>query len=501
MPTTIPYDPSLTLGNIVHPDAMSVLLEISKQQAPIDAAQERMNSMIEMKRSLEMTVEELVNMKIDPGELRKQCDEVGKQVSDAAIDYAKVRIEQEKVIQPLKAKVQAVHSDAESPIDYVRTQIRTDMPLAADSLKMDAQYFSFDENDQDADSTISSIKTFVSGATRTLGVKISAQASAAAADQVSRQLEAHDVQGTLVITATCTHKNAAVLAPFVLDVDKAIRVWNTVYKDANDKIKVDDPAALNRIEKEEGTDKEKFLSILSGATFGSSFVGMVHILRHENTRSSQEMRSLAGNLQVQIDAGLYAGGFGADGSFSEDVKKLLSTAKISSHVSIIAMGTIPSIVSNKVEFGVKTFAQFDPSAMMDKLVTLQNATAGEKDTLATTANTARTGQEMEAIASTQVKNVMMGLGQLDTVSNQMLDVNSMMAAFEDYIKKAMDPKSGIGVPINYYVKSISRAQLAIAWKAKYFPGRYLPISGDDTAAERPAANSPSSQPEPQPAAA
>lgn len=495
MPTTIPYDPSLVLGNIVHPDAMSVLLDIARQQAPIDAAQERMSSMIEMKRSLEMTIEELVNMKIDPGELRRQCDEVGKQVSESAIEYARIRLAQEKAIQPLRAKVQMVHSDVESPLDYTRTVVKTDLPLSADSLKLDAQYFSFDENNQDAEGTISSIKSFVSGSTRMLGAKIAAQTSAAAAEQVNRQLESHDVQGTLIITATCTHKNAAVLAPFVLDVDKAIRIWNTVFKDANDKLKVDDRAALEKIQKEEGLGNEKVLSILSGATYGSSFVGMVHVLRHENTRTSQEMRSMAGSLQAQIDAGLYAGGFGVDSSFSDDVKKLLSTAKISSHVSIIAMGMIPSIKSNQVEFGVKTFAQFDPAEMMGKLAALQNATAGEKNTLATAAANARTGQEMQALETAKVQNVMMGLGQLDKVTNQMLDVNSMMVAFEDYVQKAEQGK--IGVPINYYVKSISRAQLATAWVTKYFPGQYLPITGDD-AAPRQTVNASIAQPQPAP---
>jgi hypothetical protein len=228
MPTTIPYDPSLALGNVVHPDTLDLLEQLSQAQAPIDAAQDTMNSLISMKRSLDMTVQELMNMQIDPSDLQKESADVGKQISKAATDYAKTRIKQEQAIQPLKAKVQAVNVEVESPIDYVRTQIKK-MPLSSDSLKMDAQYFSFDENKQKAQNTIATIKAFVSESTSFLGDELSTQASTAAAQQVSRQVETHQVAGTLVITASCTHKDAALLAPFVLDVDKAIRVWNTVH--------------------------------------------------------------------------------------------------------------------------------------------------------------------------------------------------------------------------------------------------------------------------------
>jgi hypothetical protein len=36
------------------------------------------------------------------------------------------------------------------------------------------------------------------------------------------------------------------------------------------------------------------------------------------------------------------------------------------------------------------------------------------------------------------------------------------------------------VPINYYLKPITKAQLAQMWVAKYYPGKYLAISGDDS---------------------
>lgn len=497
MPTSIPYDSSLVLGNVVHPETMKVLLEIAQAQAPIDAAQDELNSLISMKRSLDMTTQELLNMQVDTSSLQKEVATVGQQIAKAAGDYAKVRVAQEKAIKDLKSQQVAVHADIESPIDYVRTQIKK-MPLSADSLKMDAQYFSFDENSQSAQNTIASIKAFVSESTSFLGDELSTQAATAATAQVSKQLENHSVEGTLVITASCTHKDAVLLAPFAIDVDKAIRVWNSVFTGDDQKIKVNDPASLAKIATAEGTSKEQFLPILSGATYGSSFVGMVHVLRSESTQSSQQMASVAASMQEKFEVGCWmaseSGGFGVDTSFASDIKNMLSKQTVSSHVSVIAMGAIPSIKSNQVQIGVKQFADFDPAKMMGNLATLANSTANDKGSVSAAATAARTGKQMMEIQGSTVTNVMLGLAQIDDGANKMLDINSMMTAFEDYVDKAIGGE--IGVPINYYVKNISRAQLAEMWVAKYFPGRYLTISGDDFT--QPAASS-GAAPSPAPA--
>lgn len=160
MSTTIPYSPSLVLGSIVEPAVMQNLLAISAAQTPIDAAQETLNSFISMKRSLEMTVQELINMGLDPKDLVKKVREVGTDVDKAATAYATTRLEQELKLQPLRAKMQIVNANVESPIDYNRTQIKT-MALAADSLKMDAQFFTFDDNAENDSDTLSNIKSYV----------------------------------------------------------------------------------------------------------------------------------------------------------------------------------------------------------------------------------------------------------------------------------------------------------------------------------------------------
>ena len=484
MSTTIPYSPSLVLGSIVEPAAMENLLAISAAQTPIDAAQETLNSFISMKRSLEMTVQELINMGLDPKDLVKKVQEVGTDVDKAATAYATVRLEQELKLQPLRAKMQIVNASVESPIDYNRTQIKA-LPLAADSLKMDAQFFTFDDNAENDSDTLSNIKSYVSAATSFLGQGVSFDMAKTAVNQVEKQRQMHKISGTLVLTATCTHKEAQVLTPFYLDVDKAIRVWNQLFPGAKDKIRMDE-TTLRQIAETEGSTTEKSFNIISGASLGSSFVGMVHVLNTEDTTTSQDDESRAKDMKATLSLGSaiasLKGGFGVDKNFAQDVKRLLSTQNINSHVTLITAGYIPTIKANQVALGVKQFANFDPSDMMTSLAKLSDFTSADRASLQQAATAARTKGEFVALKTASIESVMQSLAKLDDGQNSMLDISSMVVAFEDYVNTAAapTPEAAIGVPINYYLKPITRAQLAEMWVSKYYPNKYLDIQGDDT---------------------
>ena len=481
---SIPYDPALVLGNVVDEGLLDAILDVSKAGAPADAAEAELNSLIQARRQIDMTIQELTGMGIKSLKSIKAAGALGKKIDEAAGALADARIKAQTEIMKAKGGVTAARAaigmaaSVESPLDYNATQIKK-MPLSSDSMKMDAQYFSQDKNEEDAQSTVASIKSYVAASTSFLGNERSVEASAAAQSQASSQYSKHDVAGTLVITAGCTHKDAALLAPLIIDPDKAIRVWNALFP--SDMLKPDDVQTLVKVAKESNTSEEAAFKLLSGATYGSSFVGMVHVLRSETTESSQSMMSVASKLQAKMTAGGWfakmSGGFGVDASFASDVKRMMSIQDIESHCSVITMGSIASIKANSVKIGVKGFSNFDPAAMMEKLATLQNATASDNDSVSASAEAARTGGQMTALLSTQVKAVMSGLADIDDGNNKMLDVNSLMTAFEDYVEKAL--AGNLGVPINFYLKSITKSQLAQLWVAKYFP-QYTAIGGDDS---------------------
>ncbi len=474
MPSVIPYDPSIALGNIVDPQKLDQLHRISELQAPIDKAENEMNSLISFKRSIDTTIQELANMGVDTHDLSEQSAQIKDEIKNAAVEYAKAKLSGKQEIQKIQAEA-LVNASWESPLDYNRTEIKK-MPLSADSMNMNVQYFTFDRNSQNSSTQSRSIQDFVSSEFKFLGDEFSDQASKAVASQANSQYSRHDISGTLVIAISCTHKDAALLAPCVIDVDKAIRVWNQIYRD--DMIKTDDPMNIIQTAKNAGTENEKALTIVSGATYGSCFVGMVHILNTQSTMSTEQMRSIAESIQAQFKVNSWftdaSGGFGAGHQFTNDVKNLLSTQEISTHCTLTTRGSIPSIKSNQVKMAVQQFANFDGKAAMDNIAALQNAVASDKDSIDTAAESARLGNQMTALKNSQIQGVLEGLSEIDDGSNKIIDINSMMTALEDYIDKALAGE--LGMPINYYIKPITKSQLAQMWVDKYFPDKFLKVN-------------------------
>ena len=422
MPSSIPYDPSLVLANVVHPVVIDAVTAVAKAQAPADAAEEQLNSLIAMRRSFDMTKMELMNLGIPVDDMQSDTDNLNKQITDAAKAYAKAKIAAEKAIQPLRAKIQAVHADVESPVDYVRTGLKN-MPLAADTLNMDVQFFTLDQNNQDSSSFASTVASYVAASTDWLGRDASVQMSRAAAKQVSQQVQNHDIVGTLVLSCSCTHRNATMLAPFALNVDKGIRVWNTLFP--NNKIRMNDPNAVDAVARQDSTADEQSFSIISGVTYGSSFVGMVHVLNTTDTSVSERVSSVASKLQAQMDAGGWfakvEGGFGVDKSFANDVKNLLSAQNITSHVTLISMGILPSIVASDVKYAVQQFAAFDPKSSMDTIMALQQSTQSAQSSITDAAQAARTGGQLVSLKEATVNSVLSSLAPIDDGSNKILD--------------------------------------------------------------------------------
>ena len=482
MPSTIPYDPSLVLGNIVTQDKLDIVTEIAGAQAPADAAEDELNSLISLKRSLDMTVQELIEMNIDATDLIKESQETGERVTQAAQAYGKAKLASEKAIQPLKAKIRMVHDSVESPVDFLKSQIKN-LPLAADSLKMNCQYFAFDENEQSSEAHASTVASFVSDSVSGGGFGYSgstaSQAKCSAQEQMSSQHQRHSISGTLVVAITCTHKTAAVLAPFVLDPDKAVRVWNAIFRD--DMIKTNSVESICQILAKQDTKAAKSLNVLSGQTCGSCFIGMVHTLNTTETSSSLSLYSVASSIQSQFNVASWfehaSGGFGVSSSFSNDAKNLLSAQNVTSHCTLNVMGTIPSIKSNNVTMSVKAFNMNDDP--MKAVSQVQNATASEMDSIDSSAAASRTGAQLQSMKASEVKSALSSLSDIDNQNNKIIDTNSLMEAMEDYINKCLSGQ--IGIPINYYVKPITQAEIARLWLAKYYPSKLTAIgTGGDS---------------------
>ena len=108
MSTTIPYDPSLVLGNLIHENDIKQLEAIQAAEEPVNAAQNRLNDSIQAKHKLDMTLQEMVEMNVDVNDLddfRDSIQKVGESITENASDYGKAVLKAQKDVAKLKANI------------------------------------------------------------------------------------------------------------------------------------------------------------------------------------------------------------------------------------------------------------------------------------------------------------------------------------------------------------------------------------------------------------
>jgi len=473
--STIPYDPALSLGNIIDVAKLNELMREADLVAEIDAKKERLDNLERFKRELDMIQRNLrqAGIQVDAQDQRERMNKMNEFFEEAQMDYFDTAFENfEKMAEDGQAMVSAT---LESPVDWTKSQLKQDLPIAADSIKLDSQYFTFDSNTQTSATHMGAVSSFVQGSFEGMGIAASGQASSAVNSQMSAQMQQHNVKSTLVVTCQCTHRNAILVEPLVIDVDKAIIVWNEAFP--TDRLQGTSPRFMmneyytNFTEGSSGDSKAKpnALYILSGATYGSSFVGMVTFVDTSTTKSSQRIQSTAMQAKAQLEVNRWFNfmvGGGYSKSSSSDFKSLMSDQSINCHFNMYCNGLIPTIASNVVEFGVKQFAGFDAAEMGQKLATLSNSTT-EASTIEQGAAEGRTQGQMGSMQAQTIESVMSGLEDMKTNQDSILNVNTMMTALENYAQMAAE--GAIGVPINYLIKPLNKKQLTLLWMKKFYP--------------------------------
>lgn len=454
--------PSFMLGSIVDIKITELLNKLNKEQNTIEIAKDKMNSFIMMKRSIAMTVNELVDMNVDVTSVKNKLKELDISISKSANAYMTTKLKGEKEIQKLCNEISIIKKSeaSESPINFVESEILR-LPLASESLKFDSQYFSFGSNSED--DKLSAIEAFIREATNNVDEKSNVAAKSVTAN-IKRQRQNHNLAGTLIITACCTHKIVSVYDPLVLDIDKSISSLNSEYNEIL--IDIDNPESVKELLNK--SDKDSYLSIVSGVEYGSFFIGMVHMVNSESTTSG-DVDKILEDLQKQMRIGGWlensSGGFGIDQNLLSDVKRTLSTQRVSNHVTIISSGVIPSISSNNLKLGVKKIMESKTSDIINTIEIDSNKTVTSE------AEEAKKKKRELELYKAKSKTVMETLGSIDQGSNKVFDINTLISAFENYIQsiRNTDKNSSYGVPIRYHIKKITKNYIAREWLKKYYP--------------------------------
>lgn len=475
MPTsTIPYDPSLVLGMIVDPQKIKDLEKIASLQKPVDAERDHFNALLRQKLSLDMTMRELISLGATPDQVKDLKTQIGQLMTDltkVAVSLAKkVKTAEAAIAKTKSAQGQKqIGSQLQSPIDFAASQLQS-MPLSSDTMNMDVQYFRYEDNEQASRSTASSISTFVGAkVTSLLGPSYGASAGASAHQTSTAAYDNHGIFGTLVICANCTSRDVQMFSPLKLDPDAAVESYVFSGKGS---MPVEDIEEMKRLAlaKISLEDRAKGIPVIVGESYGSSFVGFVHFEKLEETSSSQSTESVAAQARVEAEADLFlrsiSGSFGMDAQSANSLKQLLSTSDIQSHCALITMGLIPSIKSNNVTTAVKEL-KGSVQERMAELAAMQDASNSGIMSVASGGASAKKGQSLQQMSSAYIKSSVEAVGEMDKSNNQVIDLNSLMTAFDDYVAKAGDGKTG--VPINFYLKYVTQRDIAMEWMQKYYP--------------------------------
>lgn len=491
MPTeTIPYDPSLVLGMVIQPDKIKQLMDIAEAQNPVNLAREKVNALLRQKLSLDMLIQELLSLDVDPKQIDKVSQEVAvlnEALGNAAIELTEGVINAEALISKLKTEQgqKQISSAVQSPVDFSASQLKP-MPISSDSLSMDVQYFRYQENVDSNEQHSSKVAAFVGASVKSkfgntgASVKVGSQVN----ESMTSAHSNHQLLGTVVFVVNCTHKTAQIFSPLILDVEAAIDSWIASKGDWDGD--PEDAENMAKIAKTKASQEDylKGLPILAGASYGSSFVGFVHFTQTETTQDSQETASAAAQVSAQITRDLWfaeaSGEVGVSAEAARSARDLMSTSNIQSHCSVISMGIIPSIKSNIVKSTVLALKD-DPKERMETLGALQGATNKGIQTMGSAAGNAKKKATMEEMETSYVSAAIQGSAEVDSKDNKVIDLNSMMTALDDFVARANNAEGG--VPINFYIKYVSARSIAIAWLQQYYPDKLQEIRGVGTKKE------------------
>mmetsp|Transcript_3980 Transcript_3980/g.5733 ORF Transcript_3980/g.5733 Transcript_3980/m.5733 type:complete len:492 (+) Transcript_3980:72-1547(+) len=472
MPTSIPYDPSLVLGNIVDLERIKFLEDIAAAQNPQDLAQDSLNNIIISTRNLESIMAEMINMDVpedDLENLQSEIDKLKVEATKAAVELGSATvaaISQVREIKAARGQVK-VHASLSSPLDW-NTSVIKPLPLANDSMSFDVQYFRNEVNEQGQSTTAKTIAKFAHDNSQGASERTTSKdISDSVHTTVSNQTSNHSIEGVIVITANCTHRQAQIIDPFVINASKAISDWNDMFPDDTISTAADDifNYAL------EPTSKNK-MQLLSGATYGSSFVGMVFIKQLEKIDTTQESEALAETMRDSFTSILatreQAGEYGVGKEFAEAAKSIASSSELSNHCSLVTRGIIPNIASQTMKTTVANLKP-DPQEIMAQLGAIQGASnAVANESMEAMATKAKQGQQFIRLNSEYLTNTVSAIGSYDNENNQVIDMNSLMTAFTDYVQKAISGE-GVGTPINFFLRDVNKANIAKAYISKYYP--------------------------------
>ena len=145
MPSTIPFDPGLVLGQVIDETKIQSLKGKADILKVKDAKENQLQQTMLAQQRLEMLKKELINMKIDPNDssMKSLDDQLTAMKSDVAAKAkefaeASVTAAQQMAAADASAPQSQINEEPESPIDFSNSSL-VNMDLSSDTMTMNVQ--------------------------------------------------------------------------------------------------------------------------------------------------------------------------------------------------------------------------------------------------------------------------------------------------------------------------------------------------------------------------
>jgi len=482
MDSTIPYDPSLVLGHLVTQKKIDELAAVAECTKPQTLADRKLENLKLSSYKMNMVFREMDNFEM-PAEnkatLEKELNKLDAKVGEATLEVIRQTIKCQTKLNELleKESQKQISVNIESPLDFALSPVQS-YPLSSDTMNFDVQYFRNEGNKENSSAHVDQVTGYVSNKFTSMNSPgMGGSLSSDVKNNMVAQTSNHSTEGTIVIVAYCTHRASDIITPIVLDPEKTLSAWNATFP--KDKLRRS-PESMFKAALREGVNdnkgKENVLQLLTGCTRASSFIGFVHISQTEKTNTSQSASALASGMKSIIEKNMaiaaMSGEFGAPKSMSTGLKNLMSNSVVENHCSLITQGVIANIAGSDVKTAVMSLKP-DPQEIMAQQSAISaggeaNINNSSKDmNIQSLVNLSKSGAQYMELNSKYASETISKISELATENNKVIDTNSMFTAFTDYIARAQEGKCGI--PINFFIKTINKAEVASTYINRYFP--------------------------------
>ena len=369
-------------------------------------------------------------------------------------------------------------SNVESPIDWNGTKIDS-FARANEGIAVSSQFFDINTQQQKgsshAENVAASIGATIKESTPTGLSQASSDLATSVHNSVTSTMQQHTVESTLVLTAIATHRWVKQLVPLKIDAKKLVHAWNYYHRNTEDRIEMATLTNMYTFQNElskaseetlaDGTTIPRTIAMVSEEFLGSAMVGMVHFIKREDTNTTQRATSVSASMTAEMQMATWLSSLtGSSAIMAQAANKAMSSFSqtgIDVVFNVVVQGYMPTLKSSIVKDSIKEFTAFSPKA-----VDVTNDATLMSDQGMSNAASMKDAKAIgysQSVSGSMIKATIQGLHEAYENSYNVLDYNTFMTTFDDYVKNAPKDKNA-GIPVGMNVKQWTRGNVLYEYR-------------------------------------